>query len=198
VSEAVDTEVARAWEHLRPFARRVGPEASAEELSRSWVACVGQLANLFAARLGSDAVAARFSVPADYAGFMVAVGGGWAWGSEYTPQTLWPAASVVEETAGAFREYVTERPMGGWFADEFPDPPDDGLWLGIGWYSDKHATLLCCDRRHPEYGCVIDHHDGHPWLNGTGSGSVEARSFAAWLLRQAQVAEPGAAADGGA
>jgi hypothetical protein len=67
--------------------------------------------------------------------------------------------------------------------DEDDEPPaDDGLWLSIGWFADKHAIVLCCDRSHSYYGKVIDYHDSHPWLNGLDSGSfILADSFVEWL-----------------
>jgi hypothetical protein len=128
---------------------------------------------------------------ADYASFMIAVGGDRARGLEYRPQVLWPAAAVAEETGRAFRWYVAKRPTDGGFADDFPEPPDDGLRLDIGCIPGcKHDTLLCCDRRHGDCGCVIEHFDGHPWCNWSGSSSAVVRSFAEWLARPAD-ADPG-------
>lgn len=194
MDKALDVELAHAWDRLRPFARRPGPAASADELSSDWADGVRFLAELFAGHLGPDEVASRFVIPADYARFMTRVGGGWAWGSEYTPQSLWTADTVVAETADEFRKHVVERPTDARFVKNFPEPPDDGLWLGIGWFSDKHATLLCCDRRHADFGCVIDDHDGHPWLNGAGPNHVTGRTFVDWLIGQAE-AEAGTAPD---
>ena len=191
MSESLEIEMAHAWERLRPFTRRADSDVAVEERVRAWAACVGRLAVVFAAHYGLAEVTARFAVPIDYAAFMAGVGGGWEWNPEHRPQTLLPAAAVTDETVAEFRRFVTERPTEEWFTRDFNEPPDDGLWLSIGSIPGcKHATLLCCDRRHGDYGCVIDHFDGHPWLNGAGSYDVVGRSFAEWLTGQAADAVP--------
>jgi hypothetical protein len=145
---------------------------------------------LFASRYGADVVTERFDIPMDYTSFMVRVGGGHAWGDEYVPQCLWDATTVAEETEADWRRYVTERGDVFWLEKEQDAPTDYGCWLDIGWYSDKHATLLCCDRLSEGYGRVFDFHDAHPWLNGDEYGHVEGRSFSEWLAIQAAKDSP--------
>jgi len=175
----LDCSIDRAWQPVRAAA--LGKERPSDAVARSWSDCVGQLADLFAGRIGHQAVAERFHIPADYARFMARIGGGWTWGTPLD-QSLWDAQKVAQRTAADFRSFVTDRK-----GLEDDKPQDDGLWLSIGWYSDKHATLLCCDRTHSHYGAVVDHHDGHPWLNGVDDFylTVEDRSFVAWLTAQA-------------
>ena len=42
---------------------------------------------------------------------------------------------------------------------------NDTLWLKIGYWSDKHDWIICVDKRHPQYGKVIDAYDDHPFLH---------------------------------
>lgn len=41
----------------------------------------------------------------------------------------------------------------------------DKMWLQIGWISDKHEYVFCCDKSSEYFGCFFDIHDDHPWLN---------------------------------
>jgi hypothetical protein len=146
---------------------------------------------LFAAHIGEKAVTERLEIPADYAVFMEGAGGGWEW-RQGLEQSLFTADNVAGGTARDYRLFVTER-------DEDDGPQDDGLWLRIGRYSDKHDTLLCCDRSHRLHGQVVDGHDDHPWLNGLSSPfcQVVGESFTDWLEYAASHAEQSASAAGG-
>jgi hypothetical protein len=146
--------------------------------SAAWADCAHRVRDLFAAHVGEAAVAERFHIPDDYAAFMGRVSGGWQWQAGMQ-QSLFTAPEVAEATAQEFSLWVTER-------NDEDGPQNDGFWLSIGWYSDKHATLLCCDRAHRRYGSVLDAHDDHPWLNGAESVtcSVLARSFLGFLWRE--------------
>jgi hypothetical protein len=126
---------------------------------------------------GDDAVAARWDIPDDYAAFMQQIGGGWEW-TAGLGSSLLSAKHVASATTSIFRSMVAERS-----AEDDGEPEDDGLWLTIGYFSDRHDTLLCCDRAHRYYGYVLDGHDDHPWLNGIYSGGCQviAHSFAEWL-----------------
>lgn len=41
--------------------------------------------------------------------------------------------------------------------------PNDTLWIGLGWWSDKHEYYICCDKQHPYYGKVFDYNDASPY-----------------------------------
>lgn len=146
------------------------------DLQKSWSRCVSSIQVLFATHYGQNAIDARFQVPEDYSIFMRIIGGGWKWpyGLEWE---LFDADSVAAVTAHDFRLFVTEA----------EDDPvlDSGFWLGIGWWSDKHEYLLCCDRAHDYYGVVLDGHDSHPWGNGVEYGGCRrmAESFVDWLQK---------------
>jgi hypothetical protein len=79
------------------------------------------------------------------------------------------AQDLVSASVSTFRSLVAELS-----AEDDGEPEDDGLWLTIGY---------CSDRSHPYYGYIIYGHDDHPWLNGLYSGGcqVSAHSFAKWL-----------------
>lgn len=181
--ESLDYDLGRTWELLRPYAHRIEPELAIDERLRSWSDSVQSLADLFAGHIGPDPTGVRFTVPTDYARFMATVGGDWWWGDEEKSQTLFSAASVNTETAWDFELFVTDRHTK---PSDFDEPPDEGVWLTIGgipgW---KRTTLLCCDRQHDDYGCVVEHHDGHPWLNGARSYDVMNRTFSGWMAEQA-------------
>lgn len=167
--------VAAAWQRIRRDVVRVGPEPTAESLAPAWTACEARVRALFAGHYGPAVVERRFQVPADYALFMTRYGGGWRWPG-VPEQDLFSVAGVVAVTTRDFEAYVTNR-------QEEDAPQDDGLWLSIAHYSDKHDILLCCDRGHRFRGQVVDFHDSHPWLNGADVGSmVLGRSFLAWLV----------------
>lgn len=180
MSSSLKEQVVEAWRKAEAgFARRGGPLVRtllAEDPREAWERCEASLRATFAAHHGEAAVAERFHVPDDYATFMRVIGGGWKW--PYRLEwSLWDADRVAGVTRGRFT-LVTEPEEG--------DPePDPGFWLSIGWWSDSHEYLLCCDRAHPEYGDVVDGHDSHPWLNGKdfpGCYRV-AHSFLQWLRR---------------
>ncbi len=144
------------------------------DIATDWCECVESLRSLFAAYYGAEDVARRLEIPDDYTVFMVEFGCGWHQ-PDGLGRDIFSAAAVVKATADDFNLFVIDR-------DKDEMPQDDGLWLCIGWFSDKHAILLCCDRSHPNYGQVIDYHDSHPWLNGVDMASrLLANSFLEWL-----------------
>jgi hypothetical protein len=169
--------IASAWQRRSLNARRIDRALSDSERSIEWQQCVESLRQTFAAYYGTDSVAARFDIPDDYATFMRQIGGGWEW-SAGLGSILSSAKQVASASTSTFRSMVSERSE-----EDDGEVEDDGLWLTIGYFSDRHDTLLCCDRSHRYYGYVIDGHDDHPWLNGIYSGGcrVVAHSFAEWL-----------------
>jgi hypothetical protein len=166
-----------SWQRRSATARRLDRALTATARSIEWQQCVERLSQTFAAYYGADAVTARFDIPDEYATFMQQIGGGWEW-TAGLGSILLSAKNVASASTSTFRSLVSERS-----AEEDGEPEDDGLWLTIGYFSDRHDTLLCCDRSHRYYGYVIDGHDDHPWLNGIYSGGcrVSAHSFAEWL-----------------
>lgn len=40
---------------------------------------------------------------------------------------------------------------------------NDTIWLCIGYWSDKHDYLICCDQKHPYFGKVFDYNDAFPY-----------------------------------
>ncbi len=144
-------------------------------IQAAWAACHSSLRELLASHYGHSIVEDRFRVPEDYATFMQTVGGGWYY-SHGLGWSVYDAATVASTTAHDFELLV----LG---ANEDEPVLDSGFWLGIGWYSDKHEYLLCCDRAHGYYGSVVDGHDSHPWLNGVEFAGCYrmAESFLAWL-----------------
>jgi hypothetical protein len=174
VGEWLDWQLDHAWRRAKSRVVRVGPEPDPDALVSEWAACVDHVQSRFAAHYGAEVVAGRFEVPDDYATFMTRYGGNWRW-PEGLVQDLFSAAVAASVTAREFESFVTDR-------QEDDGPQDDGLWLSIAHYSDKHDILLCCDRAHRYRGQVVDYHDSHPWLNGAEVGSmVLGRSFLGWL-----------------
>jgi hypothetical protein len=169
--------MANAWERRRVASHRIDRELTAMERSIEWQECEESLLQTFAAYYGDDAVAARLDIPADYAAFMQQIGGGWEW-TAGLGSILLSTKQVAAATTSTFRSMVAERSV-----EDDGEPGDDGLWLTIGYFADRHDTLLCCDRSHRYYGYVVDGHDDHPWLNGIYSGGCQviAHSFAEWL-----------------
>jgi hypothetical protein len=53
----------------------------------------------------------------------------------------------------------------------------DTLWIRIGWWSDKHDWIMCCDQDHPMYGKVYDVWDDHPWLSEKFTTYSEHKKF---------------------
>lgn len=184
-----EEQVRHAWDRVvdrfaadqQPLVRTATADPAAIETA--WAACLAAVREMFATHYGSTAVEKRFQVPEEYAVFMQTVGGGWKWpyGLEWT---VFDAATVLGATANDFSVFV----LG---ADEQEPVLDTGFWLAIGWYSDKHEYLLCCDRSHSYYGAVLDGHDSHPWLNGVDFAGCwrMAGSFLAWLDLHARPAK---------
>jgi hypothetical protein len=167
-----------AWQKIEPTAIKLDNQSNPNLLAANWFASIEKLRALFAGYYGSTAVASKFVIPHEYDEFMREFGCGW-----HQPQGLgrdiFAATTMTDSTAEFFHAYVINP-------DGEERPEDDGLWLTIGWFSDKHAIVLCCDRAHSCYGRVIDFHDSHPWLNGIYYGSlVLADSFGEWLERMA-------------
>ncbi len=158
------------------------PSVEPADIQAAWVLCQSSVRELFASHHGRSAVEDRFRVPEDYATFMQTIGGGWEC-SHGLGWSVFDAATVASTTADDFKSLV----LG---ANEDEPVLDSGFWLGIGWYSDKHEYLLCCDRAHPYYGSVVDGHDSHPWLNGVEFAGCYrmAGSFLAWLAMHARPA----------
>lgn len=184
-------ELDRAWELVRNHSRRRAPETPPDELSCTWLKCEQGLEELFAEHFGRKDVARRLAIPEDYRHFMIRAGGGWHWGPEHVAQSIWQADTVLKQTTEDFQRWVVKARKRPWISDDDMEV-DQGLWLSIGWLSDKHATVLCCDRSHSYYGCVCNYHDGHPWFSGLDapipeeSGEVEGASFLQWLLFQGE------------
>ena len=114
-------------------------------------------------------------IPVPHLPGICCIGGGWKWPFSLE-WVLFDAETVTVVTENNFRLFVTE-------VEEDEPPMDSGFWLSIGWWSDKHEYLLCCDRNHSHYGVVLDGHDSHPWLNGVEFGGCYpmAKSFLEWL-----------------
>ncbi len=187
MSPSLEIQLREAWQLAADkFASAEGPlvrtsaAVGPAELQASWAQCVASVRALFAGHFGQAAIDLRFHVPDDYATFMQVIGGGWKW-PHSLEWSLFDAESVAGVTAQDFRLFVTG-------AEEDEPVLDSGFWLGIGWWSDKHEYLLCCDRAHGHYGVVLDGHDSHPWTNGVEYGGCYpmARSFLEWLRRHAR------------
>ena len=172
-------EVQRAWRRTSKDFVLYIPEVDPDTLTSQWSACLTAIRSSFSAHVGQTELEQRFSIPEDYATFMCLVGGGWH-SSRSLGLWLFSADQVAGATIEDFRLFVT-----GVDENEPPDEPpeDDGLWLRVGRFSDKHDYLICCDRSHSHYGVVLDGHDSHPWLNGVrfAGCTVLAPSFLAFL-----------------
>lgn len=152
----LDEELREVWNNLSPELEPVGPSLNPSALTQAWADCHAQLASTFAQYMGQKQAEARFSVPRDYVLFMTTIGGGWVWPLSLV-YTLNRAESVARVTQTMCELFADERQEGS------------GLWLTIGHWSDKHDHLLCCDRTDARFGHVVDAHDDHPWLDGTGA-----------------------------
>src|SRR5262245_16221283 len=134
----VTDQLDAAWRRLISVATRTTPELTPAQRISEWAECVHSIGQLFAGHIGEQAVVERLEVPADSVAFMKRVGGGWRW-RQGLEQSLFTPSDVAGGTADDYRLFVTER-------DEDDGPQDDGQWVRIGRHSDKHDTLLCCDR----------------------------------------------------
>ena len=168
--KTIAEQVQEAWQAAHPgFVFKNKPA--------NWQTAVRELQDLFAGHFGADYAANRFRIPDDYNHFMQTIGGG-GW---YNPQglglSLYDAGTVARGTKSDFeRMYI---------GDEYDpaEPLDEGLWLNIGCWSDRHDYLLACDPTQPTYGWVVDGHDSHPWLNGIDFAGcrIVAQSFTDFL-----------------
>lgn len=186
MADSLEDRLRHTWGRVMDrFASRRGPlvrtvsSVEPADIQAAWAACQASIRDLFASHHGRAAVEDRLRIPEDYATFMQTIGGGWhsPHGLEWS---LFDAATVAGVTTHDFELFV----LG---ASEEEPVLDPGFWLGIGWYSDKHEYLLCCDRAHRYYGSVVDGHDSHPWLNGVDFAGCNrmAESFLAWMAMHA-------------
>lgn len=152
----------QAWE---PAAAAFLPHETerSTEPAREWVEAVGLLRATFAKYVGPEATARRFCVPADYAAFMTAVGGGWQQNNEW--EEFYSARRVAEHTTGVART--------------FPDDPGEHLeiWVHIGIIGDHNEQMLCCDSASPRFGEVANAEDYHPWMGGSQPLGLMSRTF---------------------
>jgi hypothetical protein len=61
--------------------------------------------------------------------------------------------------------------------------PEKGLWACVAHWSDKHDIWMCCQPGHPQFGALVDCHDGHPWVDQYPEGDSLAdflRQWGAW------------------
>jgi uncharacterized protein (TIGR02996 family) len=175
------------------FAARVPvrrlPRTPAEGSARvaQWQSAVEAVRRMFAAHVGEQLTQERFLVPADYALFALATGGGLCCPDEHGMSyfdSLYDAETMASQTVYFCDMYAEEHGRGEHLAA-------CGLWLFVGW-RDKHDLHLCCDRASPLFGVVVDEHDCHPWLappDGPVSWDVETRSFLDYLRWQVSKAE---------
>ena len=64
--------------------------------------------------------------------------------------------------------------------------PNDTLWIPVGYWSDKHDWVLCCDTTHERFGCVLDVWDDHPWLSRHLTTYAEFPTFEAFVASEAR------------
>jgi hypothetical protein len=180
VTEALEQQVAEAWQQARERAEAAGrPVTPADYLLHddppvAWAEAVEFLRGVLAEdkEYGPGAVAERFRVPPDYDAFRRVEGRVW----ESAGPPLW----VLLNAQG----------VSPYHRNDFDWRPVDGLWLVIAdcyCYPDEHHwLLLCCDQRHPLFGAVVlGYCFGCPYHDGVPSAKcrVLAPSFLAYLRR---------------
>jgi hypothetical protein len=175
---AVD-DVRAAWQRAKHRFRALSG-STFKRLPQRWDAAVGEIRAELTAHLGPEAVVARFAVPEDFDAYMRLVGGARRRECGLGFRLLSPE-EVAREFRSNYRMYVV-TPFEG------REPADSGFWLWVGTWSDKHDFFICCDRTHPLFGYVLEMHDGHPYIDGAGSGtggddSPSFVGFLDWLAR---------------
>jgi hypothetical protein len=64
--------------------------------------------------------------------------------------------------------------------DEYEYQEAKGLWACIAHWSDKHDIWICCQPQHPQFGKIVDCHDGHPWVDQDPETDSLAEFLALW------------------
>lgn len=117
----------------------------------------GSLKSYFSEIFGADWVAERFALPIDFKAYLN-LGQGFyqkSWRSVY-PYNLIQQATL-EPHYDFEIEDLKERVKEGKLLE------NDTIWLCIGYWSDKHDYLICCDQKHPYFGKVFDYNDAFPY-----------------------------------
>jgi hypothetical protein len=155
-------KVVAVWRSLESQFEQHAPPVPEAERGPYYREHLARIREIFIRHAGPSA-GRRFLVPADYALFVLLVGGEWVWprGLESSRYDFATVAGMTADDCAAFHETREEN---------------DGLWLTVG-YSYNHGHYLCCDSEHSHFGVVADGHDAHPWLNRVGFLSRLGDSF---------------------
>src|SRR5262249_41256245 len=129
-----------------------------------------EVRGVVASYIGEERTAQRFSVPVDYAAFMVTVGGRESTDSDWVEVLDAPSVAIATENGCSIFDNSRNE-----------SPEAEGIWMTIGYSGDKHPHLLCCDREHPLFGLVVEGEDNHPWFSGFRSMTGLSASFLGYL-----------------
>lgn len=146
-------EIQMVWEKIRGAFELLpsrGPKEKSGQIASEFI--TGFTA-LFTPYLGRDEVAKRLALPEDYLCFLTLNNNTWRQGGEYGLY-LYGANAILGGTSydPDLELYAEGRPQ------------DAGMWIAIGHWSDRHDMMLCCDRKLPLFGAIIDCNDDHPWM----------------------------------
>jgi hypothetical protein len=163
-------EVQAAWEKIRETFEWFPPQEEEKGADQVLHKFMEDLATSFTRYFSQQEVTERLALPEDYRCFLQFCSGGyWRRDGEY-------GLYLYGRGAGAATEFAADR------------PPNAGMWLEFGHWSDRHEIMLCCDRQLPLFGAVVDFNDDHPWLTsgdfntrGTPEVYVEAANFLEYL-----------------
>lgn len=158
--------VGRAWEAL-PIELKPETPLVPNRL-QIWKETVAPLRALFAEGFGSEEVALRFCLPADFMAFQCVVDKH-RW--DYSGETL---LEVAEEHV---REFGPLQRIGS--AERRTAKPE--MWLEFGLASDDSWYFVCCDRGSPRFGTVAEGFGDHPWEAGSESLRFCGRNFLQYI-----------------
>lgn len=116
-----------------------------------------QLKHIFSKYFAASYVESSFKLPNDYIEFIKSITSYLSTGNYHT---LYSIDEVVKGTKGFLidgEHYFLKRKKSN------SPITTDVMWITIGWWSDKHDLILCCDCSSAYWGKIYDVWDDHPW-----------------------------------
>ncbi len=121
---------------------------------------INQLNELLQKYFSKEYLENNFSIPTSYLDFSKDISTFLYFGKYHTIYSL---KEVVEGTRNTLFDFECNFYNRSKSNQQFKD--NDVIWLAIGWWSDKHDLLICCDKSSVFYGKIYDVWDDHPWYS---------------------------------
>ena len=155
-----------------------------KEENKKYTEVEDELKNIFYTYFSKDLVDQKFKIPLEYQEFLNEMESSMVLNKR---NVIYDATYLIKGTKvflEDFEDFYFQRKQG-----KRTPLSTDTLWIRIGWWSDRHDWVICCDQEHLMYGKVYDVWDDHPWLHENFATYSQHKNFAEFVIHLLETSE---------